>query len=167
MKNLISLVILSQLNLHNLRRLLFHLTIEPPTPLTNCLSVFDYFVGMVLEGLKWAESSLENTTHWIPTACNQKLSLSFSDIDLERPTFLLTSEAYSEPCQTSKMECFAKIVKYFRKNVPSSIFDKVPNKPLNVIIKNFEVTFILIWNVGTFLDWQNGHLNQSRNYFLM
>ena len=27
----------------------------------------------------------------------------------------MTPEAYSESCQTSKMECFAKIVNYFRK----------------------------------------------------
>ena len=29
------------------------------------------------------------------------------------------SEAYSEPCQTSNMECFAKIVNSFSKNTPS------------------------------------------------
>ena len=88
-ENLISLVILSQVNLHNLRNFLFPLI--------------------------WAEGSLENTTECIHTACTfnktiinttdlQKLRMSFRDIDLERPTSF--TEAYLQPYQTSKIECF-------------------------------------------------------------
>ena len=46
------------------------------------------------------------------------------------------TEAYSEPCQTSKIECFVKYLKAFNnqlflQNTPSQIYDRILNqKPL-------------------------------------
>ena len=46
---------------------------------------------------------------------------------------LYSGEAYSEPCQASKMKLFVKIVNNFQQfsqKAPSWIFDKVLNMPL-------------------------------------
>ena len=54
---------------------------------TNCLSVYDQFVGLALKGFK--------------------TSLGITE---QRNKTSLYSEAYSKPCKTSKIERFAKIV---------------------------------------------------------
>ena len=41
-----------------------------------------------------------------------------------------TSEAFSESCQTSKMELIAKIKKLFSQEAPPQMFDMIANTPL-------------------------------------
>ena len=45
----------------------------------------------------------------------QVFNLNFDALELLSFILDLTTVAYSEPCQTSKMECFAKMMEFLRK----------------------------------------------------
>ena len=60
---------------------------------------------------------------------------------------LICSEAYSEPCQTCKMEHFAKIVNGCKQNALSSMFDRVLNTSLMFANIYYWKSTRLIWFV--------------------
>ena len=67
---------------------------------TNCLSVFDHFVGLALKGLRSIFEDLVNSPEY-----------QFHDIvfrDITKDCRRILTEASSEPYQTSKMEPFGK-----------------------------------------------------------
>ena len=69
---------------------------------TNCLSVFDHFMGLAVKGL----INLEKQELLRKTRKTSKLFEYFEKIIFKNRYF---TDAYSEPCQTSKVERFARI----------------------------------------------------------
>ena len=81
---------------------------------------------------------------------------------LGKTPFQVEKEVYSEPYQTSKMECFAKIINglyhwFFSQNAPFYMFDSVLNTPM-VLLPYFPV----FCNNLSFIESTDLHFDQKR-----
>ena len=109
-------------------------------------------IGHMFKVFQWCNVSNTNMT---PKRNIRNLSLAYPNICEEPDVKLLV---YSEPFQTSKVECFATqltaLRQLFSQNAPSQISDRVLNTPLIIYIVTKKE---IVWIHGPFSQnfWNN------------